>query len=380
MFKALSEAFSLEIESIKGSYYKILLLTLLPLMSFALIIAIFYSGVVRDMPIAVVDSDKSKISQELLFKIESSPTMKIAYNPNSLSEAMKLLQSAKVYGILIIPQNFYRDTLLQKQPKVTAMLNTQYILIGKILTSALTTTVLSSAAEIEYVKDLYRGEESSFALNAISPIALQITPFFNTYQNYFLFLVSALLPSIWQIFIVIATLVAFGTMFKEKSEQLFFHDNYVEMRILGKLLPYSSAYMLLGVLYLFFIYGTLGWNFEGSFALMIFGMFLTVVAYQFIALLLFVTGFDYARSLSLGAVYTAPAFAFLGVTFPIFNMNGFALFWRDMLPVSHLVQLQISQANYGADIYLQSEKLLTLFSFWIVFIPVAFAFRKRLKR
>jgi ABC-2 type transport system permease protein len=115
-------------------------------------------------------------------------------------------------------------------------------------------------------------------------------------------------------------------------------------------------------------------------SLLIFGMFLTVVAYQSIALLFFVTGFDYARSLSLGAVYTAPAFAFLGVTFPIYNMNGFALFWRDLLPVSHYMQLQISQANYGANIFLETDILWTLFSFWIVFIPVILLFKKRLKK
>ena len=379
MFKALEAAFVSELVSIKNSYYKLFLISLLPLMSFALIIAIFYSGVVRDMPIAVVDSDKSKLSRQLLFNIDSSATMKITHNPNSLKEAIELVKRGKVYGVVTIPSSFLKDTLLQKQPKVTAMLNTQYILIGKILTSALTSTVMQSSAQVEYVKTLSTLQNPEAAINSISPIGLQITPFFNTYQNYFLFLVSALLPSIWQIFIVVTTLVAFGSMFKAKREGEFFKDGYIKMRIIGMLLPYTMAYMLLGTVYLFYIYGTLGWVFQGSFVIMIFGMFLTTVAYQGIALLFFVTGFDYARSLSLGAVYTAPAFAFLGVTFPIYNMNAFALFWREMLPVSHLVELQISQANYGANIFLELDKLIFLFAFWIVFIPVFAAFRRRLK-
>jgi len=379
MFRAFSEAFSYELRSIKNSYYKLFLITLLPLMSFALIIAIFYGGVAHDMPIAVVDNDKSKLSRQLLFNIDASSTIKIAHNSNSLKEAMDLVKRGEVYGILLIPPHFLKDTLLQKQPHVTAMLNTQYILIGKILTAALSSSVMSSAAQVEYVKSLASTQNPNMTLNAVVPIGLQITPFFNTYQNYFLFLVSALLPAIWQIFIVIATLVAVGSMFKAGSEQLFFSDKYVGSRLIGLILPYTVAYMFLGVLYLFYIYGTLGWVFQGSFAVMILGMFLTTVAYQVVALLFFVTGFDYARSLSLGAVYTAPAFAFLGVTFPLYNMNGFALFWRDMLPISHLVSLQISQANYGADIFLEQDKLLTLFAFWIVFIPVVFGFKKRLK-
>jgi ABC-2 type transport system permease protein len=379
MFKALEEAFASELQSIQNSTYKLFLITLLPLISFGLIIAIFYEGVVRDMPIAVIDNDKSNLSRELLFNIESSPTIKIAQTVNSLQEAIDLVQRGEVYGIVTIPEYFLRDTLLHKQPHVTVMLNTQYILIGKILTAALSETLMYSAAEVDYVETLMRVQNPQKSLNVVTPIGMQVTPFFNTYQNYFLFLVSALLPAIWQIFIVISTLVAVGSLFKSKSEQLFFKDKYVGARLIGMMLPYSAVFMLLGVLYLFYIYGTLGWNFEGSFAVMLFGIFLTTVAYQAVALLLFVTGFDYARSLSLGAVYTAPAFAFLGVTFPIFNMNDFALFWRDMLPISHLVSLQISQANYGADIFLEQDKLLTLFAFWIVFIPVVFAFKKRLK-
>ena len=378
MFKALNEAFLYELKSIKESYYKLFLITLLPLMSFALIIAIFYGGVVHDMPIAVVDNDRSELSRELLFKLDSSSTIKISHNTNSLKEAMSLVQKGEVYGVVVIPPHFLKDTLLQKQPRVTAMLNTQYILIGKILTSALTTTIMSGAGEVEYFKSLSTLQNPDLSLNALSPIGLQITPYFNTYQNYFLFLVSALLPSIWQIFIVIATLVAVGTMFKSRSEQLFFKDKYIITRLIGMILPYTAVFTFLGALYLFYIYGTLGWIFEGSFAIMIFGMFLTTVAYQGIALLFFVTGFDYARSLSLGAVYTAPAFAFLGVTFPVDNMNGFALFWRDLLPVSHLVELQISQANYGVSPFLEIDKLLTIFAFWIVFIPVFVMFKKRL--
>ena len=379
MFKALNNAFICELRSIKNSYYKLFLITILPIMSFFFVIAIFYNGVLRDMPIVIVDNDKSKLSRQLLSNIQSSSTIEITHMSTSLKSAMTLLKRGKVYAIVVIPHHFSKEILLNKQPKITALLNTQYILIGKILTSALISVVIHSSAQVEYVSKLSTLKNSYDSINSISPIGMQVTPFFNTYQNYFLFLISALLPSIWQIFIVVATIVSFGLMFKEKEEKEFFNGGYIEMRIIGKLLPYTFAYLLLGVAYLFYIYGTLNWEFQGSFAITIFGMFLTTVAYQGVALLFFVTGFDYTRSLSLGAVYTAPAFAFLGVTFPIFNMNNFALFWRDLLPVAHYMELQISQANYGADIFLEIEKLTLLFTFWIVFIPVFFMFRRKVK-
>jgi len=379
MISAFKEAFYYELNSIKASWYKLFLITVLPIVSFILIIAIFRSGVVRDMPIVVVDNDKSQLSRMVLTNLDASPTIHINTMSNSTKEALDLVKSTKAYAVVVIPNHFAKDTLLGKQPHVTAMINTQYILIGKILTSALTSTIMTSSAQVEYVKNLVDIQVPHATINSIAPIGMQITPFFNMYQNYFYFLVSALLPAIWQIFIVIVTLVSVGIMFKEKREKTFFKDTkYIPAKLVGMMLPYTFAFMALGTGYLLYLYSM--WEFQGSFTVLLLGMFFTVVAYQVIALLLFVTGFDYARSLSLGAVYTAPAFAFLGITFPIYNMNGFALFWRDILPVSHYMQLQLSQANYGANIFLEADKLLTLFAFWFLFIPVVLMFKKRMTK
>ena len=378
MFEALSFAFFRELKEIVASWYKLALISLLPFIACALLVGIFYQGVAFKLPIVVVDHDKSQLSRKLLFNINASPTLDIKYRVNSTKEAIKLIKKRDAYALVEVPKDFQRDVFLQTQPKVTAMLNTQYILIGKIIKSALFKSVATSAGEVEYVQHLIATQNSEASLHKISPIRLQVTAFFNTYNNYFLFLVSALLPSVWQIFIVIMTIISFGTLFKAKKEKEFFAGEYIEMKIVGKLLPYTLIYTLLGIAFIAYIYGTQGWAFEGSFAVLFFALFLTVVAYQVIALFFFVTGFDYARSLSLGAVYTAPAFAFLGVTFPVSSMNAFAAFWRDMLPISYYMELQISQSNYGADIFLELDKLGSIALFILLIIPVFFMFRRRL--
>ena len=379
MISSFLEAFYYELNSIKKSWYKIFLISILPLSSFIFIIAIFNSGVVRELPIAVVDKDKSELSRMLLKNIQASPTIEIAYMSNSVKEAIDLVKSTKAYAVIVIPRHFSKDTLLQKHPHVTAMINTQYILIGKMLTSALSSTVMHSSAQVEYVENLVELQNPHTAINAVAPIGIQITPFFNMYQNYFYFLVSALLPAIWQIFIVISTLVSIGILFKEKKEKEFFKDTkHIGAKLLGLIFPYTIAFMLLGTTYLLYLYSM--WEFQGSMSVLLLGMFMTIVAYQAIALALFSTGFDYARSLSLGAVYTAPAFAFLGITFPMYNMNDFALFWRDILPITHYMQLQLSQANYGANIWLEIDKLLVLLSFSFLFILVIFLFKRKIAK
>ena len=380
MVKDFLSAAQEELEQIKNSWYKLGLITIFPLLCFALIIAIFHKGVAHDLPLAVVDNDKSSLSRKLLFNIDASSTIKITQQLQNSRDAMKLLQESKVYGVIIIPKNFAKDVYLKKSPKITALLNTQYILISKIFKAALLETTSTLSGGFEFVGNLTKNKPVSEAINSVAPIKLYSATFFNTYKNYFYFLVSALLPSIWQIFVVIATVVSFGTLFKAKQEQEFFGEGSIVMKILGKLFPYTIAYFLLGAGYIFYLYGFEPWPFEGSVAVMLFALFLTTIAYQAVALFLFVTGFDYARTLSLGAVYTAPAFAFLGITFPIYSMNDFAIFWRDLLPVSYLVNIQISLANYGASALQQLDNLGSIALFLLFFIPVFWRFKQRLGR
>ncbi|MDF1883374.1 ABC transporter permease [Sulfurimonas sp. SAG-AH-194-C21] len=378
MLKVLNSALIQELREIKNSWYKLFLITLFPILSFALLVSIFYSGVATKLPIVVVDNDKSDFSSRLLFNISASPSLNIKYKVLNTKEAINLVKSTDAYALIEIPKGFQKDTLLGLQPQVTLMLNTQFVLIGKMIKASVFEIVATSSAQIEYVKSLVQTQNTQLSLKKIAPISLQLTPFYNTYKNYFLFLISALLPAVWQIFIVVTTIVSFGTLFKAKKEKDFFDKEYLFMSILGKLLPYTIAYTLLGMFMLFYIYGTQAWVFQGSFSIMLLAVLLTVIAYQAITLLFFVSGFDYARTLSLGAVFTAPAFAFLGVTFPISSMNSFALFWRDLLPIAHYIEIQISQSNYGRDVFMEIEQLLYLGAFSLVFIPVYFRFKKRL--
>jgi len=376
MFEAFYGAFKREIESVRGSFYRVGLLTFFPLLSFALVVAIFYKGIAYEMPVIAVDLDKTPLSRDLLFEVDASATINIKYRLNNLAEAKRVIKSSKAYALFIVPKNFSQDIYRLKQPKITVMVNTQYILIGKTLKAAFVDALRSSAQKFK--RELFY--KSSTLEDQSAAIELQVTPFFNSSKNYFYFLVSALLPSIWQIFIVIGVIVSFGTMFKAKQEREFFKGGHILAKIFGKLFLYTLAYMLLGLGFIYYLYIYLGWEFQGSFGFLVIGMFCSLLAYEAAALFLFVTSFDYARALSLGAFYTAPAFAFLGITFPVDNMNSFALFYRELLPISTYIELQISQANYGAPIGNDIGKVLNLLLFLLLFIPVYIRFKQRLSQ
>ena len=358
-------AFLLELKEIRSSFYLFSLLTWIPFLSFLLIVSIFHKGVANNLPISVVDYDQSRLSSRLIRQIDANPTLHVQGLSRSVKEASKEISSSRVYATVVIPKQFERDVKLNKNPKVTALVNSQYLLIGKMIDSALSKTILYGSNSVDFITNLNKNGEFFTAKNLASPIGVQITPFFNTYQNYFLFLVSAIIPTLIQILIVLAIIASMSRAFEHKEKQAFLKKG-VFSGLVGKTMPYTLGYFFWGVLFILYMYGYEGWEFQGSFAVTFLALFLTVIAYEGVALSFFVLNFDSVRALSLGALYTAPAFAFLGVTFPVSSMPKFAHFWHNLLPISHYLKIQISQASYGTNI----GEIFPIFINLLLFLPI----------
>ncbi len=351
-FQKVLGAASQEVKVINKSWYMLSFLSWIPLVCFGLIVAIFISGVPRDLPIGVVDKDYSRFSRMQLSAIESSATLQIKEYYDSVHEASVALREGSIYAIVIIPDHFEKNIRRGEQPTLSVMLNTQFILMSKVLKSAFSAVLLNSAATIDFVQTLADDQRPELAKSAVAPIALQITPFFNTYNNYFLFLVSAMLPAFWSILVMLTMVIAIGEMFKNGREEKWLASagGSLSAAMLGKMLPYTIIQLLWGMGIVYFVYGVMPWPFAGSWWILAGAVLLTVVVYQVLAYAFYAIEYKYDAALSFTAVFTAPAFAAMGITFPLLNMEGVAVAWHDLLPISHYIHIQISQANYGAPL------------------------------
>ena len=89
---------------------------------------------------------------------------------------------------------------------------------------------------------------------------------------------------------------------------------------------------------------------HGNWLLLILAQFFLVVACASVATLFFFITLDVTRAMSLVAGFAAPAFAFMGVTFPTTDMPLIAQLWRALLPISHYITVQIQQVNYATTL------------------------------
>lgn len=85
-----------------------------------------------------------------------------------------------------------------EQPQVSTFFNSQYILVGKLINSAVVQAQSTFNAQIDVMKTLASSNQTTLsAMGRAVPIRTQLTPLFNLNTNYAQFLVSAAIPAIW---------------------------------------------------------------------------------------------------------------------------------------------------------------------------------------
>jgi len=335
-----------EFQIIRREPWLLALTVWLPPLLFAVFWWIFSAGSSFDLAIGVVDLDHSRLSRALTRQCDASSTMAVRQQFPSVVEGRRALTSGDIYALLVIPPNLEKDTLRGLSPRSTVFYNGQYILIGKQINGAMQKAVGLLAAQVGGVQALAAGTAWPLVTGQVAPVRGQITPLFNKHTNYAEFLVSGGIPAIWQILMVTVAVLALAAEERHGGLRSWAAGNPA-VTLVTKLLPYTLLLWLQGVLFLAGMYGWLGWPMHGSWLVLVVAQLLTVLACQAMGSLFFLLTRDAARGLSLAAAYAAPGFAFMGVTFPATDMGALATFWRSLLPVTHYIEVQIHQANYG---------------------------------
>ncbi len=344
----------------------------LPPLLFVLFWWIFSVGSSFDLAIGVVDLDRSNLSRTLIRQCDAGSAMAVDQEFATIQEGRRALVGSEIYALMVIPENMERDVILGLSPRPTVFYNGQYILIGKQINGAMLKTVGMLSAQIGGLKALASGTALPGVVGQVAPIRGQIIPLFNRHTNYAEFLVSGAIPAIWQILIVMVTAISLAAE-KRHGGLSSWVGGKPALALFTKLLPYTFILWLQGVLFLVGMHGWLGWPMNGSWTALILAQLLTVLASQAMGSLFYLLGQDAAQALSLAAVYTAPSFAFMGVTFPATDMGWPALVWRSLIPVTHYINVQIKLANYGVDPW----RLWTSYGALLLFIvPMLLALRK----
>lgn len=316
----------------------------LPLLLMGILCWIFSAGLARDLKIGLVDLDQSVLSRQLAYSLDASAGLKVARQFDSIAEGANALRGGDIYALVVLPDHLERDARQGTQPRVTVFNNGQFILIAKLVNSALAQVVGTLNGQVGVLAAMADGKALPGALGQAVPINSQVTALYNLSASYAQFLLSAILPAVWQILVVLYGLNALA---RTDRLGLDWTTKGVWFGLWRTLLPHVLIGWGWGLLWTLLLFKGFAYPMHGSWLVLTVGLGLASAACVSMGAFFYAVIRDPARALSLAGAYTAPGFAFMGVTFPVSAMGDFAQFWRSLLPISHYVELQIGQTNYG---------------------------------
>jgi ABC-2 type transport system permease protein len=347
--------------------FLLLLTTLLPLGLMALLTGIFSHGLATRLPIAVLDLDDSDLSRMIVRMIDATPDAAVKTHVGELAEGRQLIRSSQIYGLLYLPQNLQRDVFSGRRPEVVFFYNTQKMTPGNLVLRGVSNAVVTAAAGIQLSLRTSEGQPAEIAQADLTPIPVQTNALFNPTLNYLHFLLAALLPSLLQIVIVTTSSYSAGLDIETNHRLLSLRrlGGGLWPALAGKLLPYTLLYLSLllvtdGVLFHFF-----DLPLRGNPALLLAAGILFILACQLLGVLLALLLKPTASAVSIGTLLTAPAFGYMGVSFPRHGMNAFAYGWGDILPGTWYLMVRIDQTIRGTPVELSSKPVLVLVAFVI---------------
>ena len=326
------------------------LMFLLPLLSFVFFAVLFQKGVARDIPIAVLDQDRSTLSRKVTQMIEETPTALVAYGIQSMDEGERLMREGRISAVVQIPAFFEKNILSNSQTHIEAYISGSNITVNGLLSKDIQTAVTMFSAGIQIQLLTKPGLPERQAMAQLQPVRFDKHVLFNPYINYGYYLSPSFMPMMLLIFIVMVTVFSIGTELKNGTarEWLASADDSMGAALLGKMLPVTVIMFLLSLVMFVIIFKVVGVPLNGSFTLILTGTLLFILSYQSISVLIVSIMANLRLSLSLGGGYSVLAFTFSGLTFPIMAMYPAMRAVSKLFPFTYYTDLFVDQMLRGA--------------------------------
>jgi len=352
VFAQVYRAYVREFRLVLHDFGIILFFTFLPL-AYPVIYSLIYNPeLVRDVPMVVVDHDRSSMSRELARNMDASQEAWVIGYAADLNEAKRAMDDHKAYGILEIPEGFGRNIGVGKTANAVMYCDMSLLLRYRGFLVAATNVAQEMGAEIQSRK-----------IDEVAPLAATISQgdlmpinnisMGNIRNGFNSFIMPGIVVLILHQCIVLACGMAGGAK-REKAFKLG-HNPHEEQPsvaagMIGQMLCYFTI-LFLPAIWLFY-YIPLIFAFPQA------GNFIEIMAYLLpmvigaMAIGFCLQGVVYEReTVFILWVATSVALVFLsGITWPRYAMSGPWKFLSDILPSTWGVEGFIKMNTNGSTL------------------------------
>jgi ABC-2 type transport system permease protein len=300
--------------------------------------------------------------------IDATAGLRVAFEDPDQAVAEAQVLRGESYGVIVLPRHFARDADRGAAPRVAVFFNGQYLLPASSVRRDATAAIATLSATVEAGSRAGQGQPGAQVANLVEPITVDAHILGNPALSYVPYLVTGLLPTLLQIFVMIMAVHAFGSELRDGTAGAWMDaaGGRTAAAIVGKTLPYAVYFVGLSLLMLAALFGWLGVPLTGEPAVVLAATVLFVVAYLAMGFAAVALAGNLRLATSLAAFYSVPAFAFAGLTFPVFAMPVLGQAWSSLLPLTHYLALTIDHALRHAPLHTAQRPLIVLGAFAVL--------------
>jgi ABC-2 type transport system permease protein len=337
----------------------------LPALCLVLLAWLLARGVVRDLPVAVVDDDRSAMSRELARLLDATPALSVSAHPRSLADAWPLVRARDVYAVVYVPAGASREVARGRSATVFTYYD------ATLLTAAQAARGDAGAAVQELAARLARRETARIrGVLAVrpSPVVVQASTPANAARSFEAYLLALLIPAVLHFALCLSAAGAFGRELRDATAGGWLRGSGGALfpAVAGKAAPYVGLSALQGVAGVLWLAVVRGHGVHGSVAMLLLGQGALYLASVAVALLFVGVTRNMGMALSLTTLYVGAALAYSGATFPIDGATPFAAVWNRLVPLTAYLKLQAAQLWSGAPWSASAGDLAALLLFALV--------------
>ncbi len=359
---------------------KIYLLCMLgaPMISTLFFISLMWNGLPTNMPIALVDLDNSANSRSLGRQLDAFGQTRIVMHCATFDEARKHMQEGDIYGIMLIPNNFSSDASSGKQPRLSFYTNNTYLIAGSLLFKDLKTISTLAGGSVGRALGRAKGYTDDQLMGQLQPIVVDARPLGNPWLNYSVYLNNMILPGILQLMIFLVTVYSIGLEIKERTARkwLAMGKNSLSLSLLGKLLPHTIVFFIVGSGLIALLYGFLHFPINSGIFSMLFTLLLFILSAQALGIVMIGVLPTLRLGLSFASLFGMVSFSIAGFSFPVSAMYPALQSLSLLFPLRHYYLIYVDQALNGRDFFYSTPHFIAL----LLFLLLPFFILRNLKR
>ena len=334
------------------------------------VVAVFATGLMRNIPVGLVDYDNSAESRDLIRSLDAVASVDFV-NYENPQAATADLATGNIYALFVIGHNWSEKTSGSRSDSaLEPFLNKSYYAIATTVETDLKLAL--SQIQIGQMLESASVVGGGFAGNKerLAVLDADILIAGNPALNFKAYLLTTILPGVLALGAILTCVGSLTREWRLKTvHQVVETYSHLTFFLLGRMSFWLVLYSLMGLAYLAWFTGWEGWGVQGSLAAWALGIVLFFASMPALAMLYTSLSPSWIIAMSVAIGTTAPIFPFTGFSFPLDSMDAAAQLLAQFLPLTWYLRLHSSQWVLGSELS-HTIYLLSMLSLFVI-IPAA---------